>query len=167
MGMQLVETIEVGSGGAASLEFTSIPDTGTDLVVKFSGRYSNLSSAQIQINLNGDTTTSNYTYQLLRGSSSTASAINSSNTTYGATMNEQSDTASCFSNVELYFPNYNSSLVKTWLMTGVRSQNSSSQTIHNVAYKWNNSNAITSIKLASSSGDLAQYSIASLYMITE
>jgi len=166
MAMELVETIEVGSGGAASIEFTSIPDTGSHAVIKFAGRYSNLASSQIQITINGDTTTSNYTYQLLRGSSTTVSSQSSSNTTYGATMNENGDTANTYSNVELFFSNYASSQIKNWQMDGVRSQNAAAQTIHLVAYKWNNTDPITSIKFASTSGNLAQYSTASLYTIS-
>jgi hypothetical protein len=32
MGYQLIETIEVGSGGAASIEFTSIPQDGVQFL---------------------------------------------------------------------------------------------------------------------------------------
>jgi hypothetical protein len=35
---EAIETVEVGSGGAADIEFTSIPGTYTDLVVKVSAR---------------------------------------------------------------------------------------------------------------------------------
>ena len=40
MGMQLIEHIEVGSGGAASIEFTGIDQTGQDLLLKVSSRNS-------------------------------------------------------------------------------------------------------------------------------
>jgi hypothetical protein len=35
---EAIATVEVGSGGAATIEFTSIPATYTDLVVKVSAR---------------------------------------------------------------------------------------------------------------------------------
>jgi hypothetical protein len=35
---EAIATVEVGSGGAADIEFTSIPATYTDLVVKLSVR---------------------------------------------------------------------------------------------------------------------------------
>ena len=36
----LISSVTVGSGGAASIEFTSIPSTYTDLVLKLSARSS-------------------------------------------------------------------------------------------------------------------------------
>jgi hypothetical protein len=35
---EAIATVEVGSGGAADIEFTSIPGTYTDLVLKLSAR---------------------------------------------------------------------------------------------------------------------------------
>ena len=34
----LISSVTVGSGGASSIEFTSIPSTYTDLLLNFSGR---------------------------------------------------------------------------------------------------------------------------------
>jgi hypothetical protein len=49
---EAIATVEVGSGGAADIEFTSIPGTYTDLVVKVSAR-STSSSGDCRIELNG------------------------------------------------------------------------------------------------------------------
>ena len=35
---QLISSTTVGAGGASSIDFTSIPSTYTDLVIKWSGR---------------------------------------------------------------------------------------------------------------------------------
>ena len=165
MAMELIETIEVGAGGAASIEFTSIPQDGVDLLLMFSGRYSNYASSQIAIILNGDTTTSNYQYQLLRGSGTTASSQTSSSNTYGATMNENSQTANTFSNAQLYFANYTSSSAKSWSMDGVNETNATNGTKHMTALGWNGTSAITSIKFDVGQ-TIAENSTASLYKIS-
>ena len=38
MGMTLIETVEVGAGGASSIQFDSIPQDGIDLVIRMSAR---------------------------------------------------------------------------------------------------------------------------------
>lgn len=166
MTYKLIETIDVGSGSAASIEFTGIPQDGKAVEIKFSGRYDTYASSQIGINLNSDTTTSNYSYQLLRASNTTVSGQNSSNIYYGATINEGGDGANFFSSASLIFPNYASSQQKTWSMDGIRSNSTSAQTIHLVAYLWTGTSPITSIKLVDPSGTIAQYSTASLYIIS-
>jgi len=40
MTMTHISTVQVGAGGAASINFTSIPQTGTDLALVMSGRLS-------------------------------------------------------------------------------------------------------------------------------
>ena len=49
---KLIETVTVGSGGAASIEFSSIPQTYTDLKVVYSLRSTN-SSVILDIQFNG------------------------------------------------------------------------------------------------------------------
>jgi hypothetical protein len=54
MGYQLIEHIEVGSGGAASIEFTGIPQDGVDLVLLASLRTDATGDlASISTKLNG------------------------------------------------------------------------------------------------------------------
>jgi hypothetical protein len=51
----LISSVTVGSGGAANIEFTSIPQTYTDLLYKISGRLS-VDSASAFLRYNGTTT---------------------------------------------------------------------------------------------------------------
>ena len=56
-----IASVTVGSGGASSIDFTSIPSTYTDLVVVHSLRGTNAAVyQQARIQFNGDTA-SNYT----------------------------------------------------------------------------------------------------------
>jgi hypothetical protein len=62
----LINSVTVGSGGAASMEFTSIPSTYTDLVVKISGRSDNTGSFANYLRFNSDSG-NNYTWINLYG----------------------------------------------------------------------------------------------------
>jgi hypothetical protein len=163
MGMQLIETIEVGSGGAASIEFTGIPQDGVDLVVLMSARGGNHLT---DLSFNADTGT-NYTYILLQGTGSTASANGSTSEAirfYGIT--EDSRTANTFSNAEIRIINYTSTTAKSVSIDGVTENNATFAIMAIVAGAYSGTSAITSVKLASNGDVLDQYSTASLYMIT-
>jgi len=68
------------SAGTATVTFSSIPQTYTDLVLVFSGNAATGSTDSIRIRFNGDTTT-NYSYTNLSGNGSTASSARSSSDT--------------------------------------------------------------------------------------
>tara|TARA_R110000764_G_scaffold168016_1_gene255248 strand:+ start:108 stop:602 length:495 start_codon:yes stop_codon:yes gene_type:complete len=163
MGMTLIETIEVGSGGAASIEFTGIAGTGQDLVILMSARGGN---ELTDLSFNSDTGT-NYTYVNLKGTGSTASSQNSSSEAirfYGIT--EDSRTANTFSNAEIRISNYASTTAKSVSIDGVTENNATYAIMATVAGQYSGTSAITSLKLASNGDVLDQYSTASLYMVT-
>jgi len=60
---KLIQTITVGSGGAASIDFTSIPATYTDLIFYFSTRSTDLQNLVIKFN----NTSTTYTVRHLDG----------------------------------------------------------------------------------------------------
>ena len=69
-----IASITVGSGGASSVSFTSIPSTYTDLCLLSSARTNRSDvSDPIKLNLNGDTG-SNYPYKYLLGNSTGSSS---------------------------------------------------------------------------------------------
>jgi len=169
MGMQLIETIEVGAGGAASIEFTSIPQDGVDLVLKVSTRCSS-TAVLLEMQFNADTSAS-YAYRWLRGTGSATSSGNAGSgypSTYAMIgwVNGSSATANTFNNQEAYIPNYSGSAIKSFSSDAVDENNATAsyQTIQ--AGGWNNTSAITSVKLFLNAGNFAQYSTASLYKIT-
>ena len=168
MGMQLIETIEVGAGGAASIEFTSIPQDGVDLVCVLSLRNSVnfLSSLNGQINFNGDTA-GNYNSKLLFGNGSSASSLSISS---GATALRpyvvgHTATANTFSNNSVYISNYTSSSSKSVSVDNVTENNATAAHQSILAGNWTGTTAITSINITSGFTWM-QYSTASLYKIT-
>lgn len=165
---EAIATVTVGSGGASSMDFTSIPATYTDLVVKLSSR-DNRSSAtgtDVYIGFNGVTT--NLSMRRLYGD---ASAVYSDSGSTGNIGIESASTAtaSTFGNIEVYIPNYAGTNNKSYSADGVSENNASgagAAFAQLTAGLWSNTAAITSIKLTPVSGNsFVQYSTATLYGI--
>jgi len=163
---ELIASSTVGSGGAASIDFTSIPSTFTDLVLKVSARdTSSDSSPSIRMTFNGST--SGYSNRRLVGFSGTS--IGSGQDTsiaYGSAgfSNTSIHTASTFSNSEVYIPNYTSSNNKSFSMDTVIENNSSTiNALALYAQIWANTSVISSISLVPESGTFVQHSTAYLY----
>jgi hypothetical protein len=167
MGYQLIETVTVGSGGAASIEFTGIPQDGVDLVLKFSVRVVGAGSGfkDYSLHLNGETTGTNYGYTQLLGTGSNDVSYSGPESRFTMEINDPSSTSNTFSNSSVYFSNYTSSVAKSVSIDSVGENNATSGRQEITAGSWNNTAAITSITLKHSS-NTAQYSTASLYKIT-
>ena len=96
------------TSSAASVTFSSIPATYTDLVIKFSARVDGATTGrELRLRFNSDTTTL-YSNTVVRGDGSTASSYRDSSATYTAAgrASGSSSTSNTFSNVEIYIPNY-------------------------------------------------------------
>jgi hypothetical protein len=164
----LISSVTVGSGGAADIEFTSIPATYTDLLVKYSIRDNNAqvyTAMTIQFNNSGGTA---YSYRMLEGSGSSTRSTNQSSLdkTYGVfTANGANATANTFSNGEFYIPNYAGSTHKSISWDAVTENNGTEAYATLNASLWANTSAITSVKLACS-GTIQEYSTAYLYGIS-
>lgn len=171
MAMELVEHIEVGAGGAASIEFTSIPQDGVDLVLVASLRndFASTGNGGPLLKMNGVTTDSFSWIRLLGTGSSVSSSSDAGDPgVYGAVVAANA-TANTFANIQYTISNYTSSAVKSISGEMVRENNATSATQALVAGSTSGSAgsvtaAITSIKL-SLSNDFDQYSTASLYKI--
>lgn len=168
--MVAIQTVTVGSGGAANIEFTSIPQTYTDLVVKMTARTNtanNVQSMNVEFNGSGGTAYSSRTlYALNSGTPASTSASSDSKIQFAAYAAGDSVTASTFSNFEFYIPNYTSSNNKSVSADVVTENNSANNILLLTAGLWANSAAITSIKIIPNSGSLMQYSTATLYGVT-
>ena len=159
----LISSVTVGAGGASSIDFTSIPATYTDLLVKWSLRGST-NTTYMTIQLNGST--SSRTSLLLFGTGS--GTVNTTTTTLqsGGGQNASSYTANTFSNGELYLPNYAGSVNKSMSIDSVSENNASNADAGLTAALWSNTSAINRVTLyEGSSGTFAQYSTAYLYGI--
>ena len=161
---EAIATVEVGSGGAADIEFTSIPATYTDLLVKVSARSTDGNWQGMYMRLNGATT--NYSSIYLDGTgSSVGSGVITTTGLYVSTIGGTNTTSSTFTNSEIYIPNYTSSNNKSLSADGSAENNATAAYLNLIANLWSDSAAITSILLYSAAGNIAQYSTATLYGI--
>ena len=165
MSMTVIEHIEVGSGGASSIEFTSIPDTYTDLQLVISPRNSaggNLANCFVKFN--GSST--GYDYRsLYSDGSSVASFSGTGQTSIDAQYSTAATTtANTFSSMQLYIPNYAGSSYKSVSYDGSHENNGTQAFNILMAWLWNNTSAISSIEITLSNS-FVQYSSATLYGI--
>ena len=159
-----IASVTVGAGGAANIEFTSIPGTYTDLVLLSSTRGVS-GTVNYRVSFNGSTT--GYTSKLLYGDGSSAASVNNAVTTaidYSNYANASTETASTFSNNQVYIPNYAGSNNKSVSIETVRENNATAALVGMTAGLWSNTAAITSIKIDGGT-NYAQYSTATLYGI--
>jgi hypothetical protein len=158
---QLISSATVGSGGAASIVFSSIPQTYTDLIIKLSGRTSDGGFYN-----NVTTSINNQTAGQWRTIYGFSSAAYSGNATiiYSPSVPASSATANIFSNAEMYFPNYTSSNVKSVSVDTPVENNSGSDYLTAMdAVNFTNGTAINTITLTA---NFVQYSTAYLYGIS-
>jgi hypothetical protein len=174
MALQLykIGSVEVGSAGTSSIEFTSIPQGYTDLKVVFSMRndYAGASAWWFgTLTFNGTSSTANWSRRALVGTGSGAGSENYTNSE-GIFANANSTTANTFGNGEVYIPNYTSSNNKSISIDSVTENNATSALSIATALLWSNTAAITSLKLTASLNgatqtNWTQYSTATLYGI--
>jgi hypothetical protein len=162
MTMTLIETKTLGTA-AAAIEFTSIPQDGTDLVAVVSARSSSTGNT-INITFNGDTT--GYSNRALQGSGSAASSFANFNR-YAALVTASNETISTFSNNTIYIPNYTGTSNKSYSTDGVSENNATESYMALIAGLWSNTAAITSLLLSPLSGNFDAGSTVSLYKITK
>jgi hypothetical protein len=158
--MQLIAHQELTSA-AASITFSSIPQTFTDLVIKFSLRNSVAAGAgTITFNTSGGT----YTRRRLQGNGSSAFSDSPS---FDYVCGLSSFTASTFGNGEIYISNYRSSVAKSYSSDSVNENNAIEAFQTLIAGLWSGTDAVTTITLTPlSGGNWVQYSSATLYGIT-
>jgi len=162
MAYELIETIEVGSGGASSIEFTSIPQDGVDLVLKVSGRGSNDATF---IRFNSDTG-SNYPFVFLSGEGGTINTFGTTSSRITAPgFSDTGTTANTFGNMSIYISNYTSTTDKSISIDGVEENNASSAIAAITAASYSTSSSITSIEFTMNDNVISQYSTFSLYKI--
>jgi hypothetical protein len=141
------------SSSAASVTFSAIPSTYTDLVIRASVRNSGdngNNSAAMSTTFNGDTAT-NYSWTYLYGATSTATSGQTSayNNIQGYFIsNGSSSTASTFANTEIYIPSYAGSNKKLVSYFGSPETNATALDHNSVgAALWQGTAAITTILL--------------------
>jgi hypothetical protein len=163
----LISSVTVGSGGAANIEFTSIPATYTDLLVRISTRSNFTTYINDPLLLTLNSSTSNFTGIYLTASNT--STFYGGFGRYAGDSNTQngSSTSNTFSNIDVYLPNYASSNNKSFSVDTTIESNTVGTNLGFLAGSWSNSSAITSLRLTSNnSSTLLQYSSVYLYGIS-
>jgi hypothetical protein len=167
--MELIESKTLGTA-QSSIEFTSIPQDGTDLVALMSTRSTRASGSISDVYLRFNGSTSGYSDRRLTGDGSSASPAGASVTDkfYPFDTTQATFTSNTFGSSLIYIPNYTAAINKSISSDHVTENNAtfSVQTI--TAGLWSNTAAITSITFSIISG--ANYEVGttiSLYKITK
>jgi hypothetical protein len=168
MTMTLIETKTLGTA-AASIEFTSIPQDATDLVILGTTRAGNAGANTGTLRFNGDTG-SNYSSRMLY-SQDTATPTSAATTTtrmqwFYPTFSDS--TTNTFSNFQLYITNYTASTGKSVSMDHTTEHNGTTPMVQGItAGLWTGTAAITSLLIGVGDGDYVSGSTISLYKITK
>jgi hypothetical protein len=166
-----IQTITVGSGGQASVTFSSIPSTYTHLQIRAIGRSTN-SGSRIRIRFNSDTSTQS-SYHYLFGSGTAAGAGGGANqATSGAVdiglIPVATATANLFGATIADILDYtNTNKYKTVRsLQGLDTNNTGTENlIMLTSSAWLSTSAITSIELIPNTFSFAEYSSFALYGI--
>lgn len=171
MAFTLISSVTVGSGGASTISFTSIPQTYTDLCLMFSTRadatigdpYYNSYLLTNAFPLNGGAST-----RYLLGNGSSVSSASDGNNILLLGVTSSGATASTFGNTVAYFTNYASTtLNKSVSIDQVSENNATASAAMLSAGLYPANTAITSITIDPfSTGNFVQYSTAYLYGIS-
>ena len=157
------------SGTVANITFSSIPQTYTDLLLVFAGRFSLSAQAQI-VRLQFNDSSSGYSFKYLEAYGAGISAGNTFGGgayIYGGYVNGTNATSSVFTSNTIYIPNYTSSYNKSVNIEATAESQSVTGYTNSIGGLWSNTAAITSLTLTPDTGSFTQYSTAHLYGISK
>ena len=147
---------------AASVTFSSIPATYTDLKVIVSAR-ANYGDPGVNLYVQFNSSATGYTSrQIFANGANRYSYTGNYDQQY---VNDSGSTANTFSNTEIYIPNYASANYKSNSSDSATENNTTTAYLSMAANLWSNTAAISSINLAPSGGSFVQYSSFYLYGI--
>jgi len=165
-----IATTTVGSGGAASITFSSIPQTYTHLQIRGIGKWTTTGNDQstIQFTLNSDNG-SNYSYHAVRGNGASTIAVGQASYTrylsYLGVPSSFASYASMFGATVFDLLDYtNTNKYKTMRSLVGFDTNGGSASIGLSSGLWMSTSAVTSITVALD-GNLAEFSSFALYGI--
>ena len=164
---ELIATTTIGAGGSSSVVLSAIPSTYTDIQVLISARVTRASTGSTLVVV-FNSITSGYSDKTLLGDGSSASSSSSS----GADIRDfivpgANATASTFSNISIYIPNYASANYKSVSIDSVMENNGTTSYSNLTAGLMSNTAAISSMTFTEPNGgsNIAQYSTFSIYGI--
>ena len=161
-----IASVSVGLLGASSIDFTSIPSTYTDLVLKLCTKTTGTSTYDSgNIGFNGLTT--NLAFLRVLGSGSAASSGSGTGTIQFRTNGGAAGAANVFGNADIYMTNYAGSTYKSVSNDSVNEYNGTEAYAGLFAGLWSSTAAITTVNITPNNGVWAQYSTAVLYGINK
>jgi hypothetical protein len=165
MSMTLIARQELTSS-AGSIEFTSIPQTFTDLVLMISSRGTNVeTNSTLSMTFNGSG--SGVNSRRLYGGGSGSGVSSNETFLMPGTQSAAGATSNTFGSNSAYIPNYTSANAKTASVDAVNENNATAANQFLNALLWTGTAAITSIQIDSTSaGDFVAGSSFTLYGIT-
>jgi hypothetical protein len=141
----LLQKITLGAS-AASITFSNIPQSGyTDLKLVYSARTTTAGNDdEALISFNGSS--SGFSQRNVYHTGSAAVSGTTPNQ-FAGSVNATGSTASVFSNIEVYIPNYTSNSQKSYSVDSVAENNATAIVMRLAAGLWSNTAAITSVTL--------------------
>lgn len=160
-----IASATVGAGGAANIDFSSIPSTYTDLCLKLMLRSNRSGDRVDQVSIYFNNSTANRTSRILESNGTAAYSYTSTRNEIGEA-SAATATASSFGSIEAYIPNYAGSTNKSSMGAGVSTSNEANAYEGMQANLWSNTAAINQITIVPINGSAwVQYSMATLYGI--
>jgi len=162
-----IATVTVGSGGASSIEFTSIPGTYQHLQVRWVGRSTAAATEVSALGRFNSDTGNNYSQHVLIGSGSAASAFGASSqsSVIAGYLTGDNATASVFGAGCIDILDYVSTSKNTTMRSIAGADTNGGGSIRLYGGGYFNTGAITSVALTLTSGNWKQHSTAALYGI--
>ena len=159
-----IASTTVGSGGASTINFTSIPQTYTDLMIQISARNDEADNGtSLRVYFNGDT--ANINVRELRAIGTTRASYSITYAQAGYVAADQTE-SSVFGTANVYIPNYTSNNYKSSSAEIVLPSNVEFYTVLS-ARLWLSTSAVNQITLGSGSGNWVQHTTATLYGINK
>lgn len=163
-----IATTTVGSGGVASVTFSSITSNYTHLQVRAIARstYNLNASSSLIMQLNGNTTISNYSTHLLDGNGSSASAYGASGDYPQGAISNATAGSNIFGVAVFDILNYkDTSNYKIVRILSGNDNNGNGTVRYSSGGFYAGTSAVTSITFSTGGGNLTQYSSFALYGI--
>ena len=164
-----IATTTVGSGGASTITFSSIPQTYTHLQLRGIARENSGAGTSVEdllVRFNSDSG-ANYRYHYLRGSGTAASSGTAGSRTYAwaAGVAQAGSTSSVFNSSVCDILDYTNTNKYTTTRSLSGADFNGSGIFDFISNLWLNTAAITSITITTGGNDFAQYSSFALYGI--
>jgi hypothetical protein len=160
-----IQTVTVGATPVATIDFTSIPQTYTDLKIVISARNNFNAGYASNCSLSFNSSSSNFSSRFATGDGASTASYSRSDNLNAFLVPTPGATASVFGNTEIYIPSYTSAKYKAFSIDCVVENNASGTFLTIYAGLWSNTAAITAISLNDQNGSFIQYSTATLYGI--